>query len=242
MVIAIIAILAGMLLPALAKSKAKAVRIACVNNFKQMILGWTLYVDENGGALPQSDTLNLTPSPTEPMWAFGDMTKTVEATDTNLVMTGKLYPYTKSLALYHCPADRSQVNGVLRARSMSMNAWINSRSWAPGSSQDKFRIYRRFAQMTIPAASSLAVLIDEHEDTISSPKFTILMGPSPNGRFFQSMPATRHDNSYVLSFGDGHAEAWKLVDGAKDWNKSKSIPPNQSKDYLKLAAACSAPN
>src|ERR1700751_772395 len=63
-VIAIIAILAGLLFPVLARAKSRALQAACISNEKQVGTGLQIWVDENDGWLPPG------PSVTYGLW-FG---------------------------------------------------------------------------------------------------------------------------------------------------------------------------
>ena len=57
-VIAIIAILAGMLLPALAKAKLKGTGAVCLNNHKQLALGFVMYTTDNDDKIPGTNPPN----------------------------------------------------------------------------------------------------------------------------------------------------------------------------------------
>lgn len=71
-IIAIIAILAGMLLPSLNKAMARVKTISCISNLKELGKLWFFYTDDyNGGLLPVRFTSNadyITSSSTNEIW------------------------------------------------------------------------------------------------------------------------------------------------------------------------------
>ena len=126
-VIAIIAILAAILLPALAKAKAKAQQSSCLNNLKQLQIAWVMYCDDNHDMLPAN--LKIPPN-TTPNWVNGDVSVATDATNTALLEIGQIYPYVKSTGVYHCPADtlpdhRSTPPITARVRTYSINCYMN---------------------------------------------------------------------------------------------------------------------
>jgi prepilin-type processing-associated H-X9-DG protein len=66
-VIAIIAILAALLLPALSRAKASAHCVACANNLRQVRLALGLYITDNDSRMPPRELLtNLWPTQLQP--------------------------------------------------------------------------------------------------------------------------------------------------------------------------------
>jgi prepilin-type N-terminal cleavage/methylation domain-containing protein/prepilin-type processing-associated H-X9-DG protein len=217
-VIAIIAILAGMLLPALAKAKTKAQGIFCVNNLKQLQLGWILYADDHNDSMPGVNGGSATASD---QWVSGwlDFSANNTHNSNTLYLLDARYaqigPYLKAAGVYHCPADQSVAKfgtrTLPRVRSVSANMWMNYIG-AAAVGQDKYRIFKKASDLTVMGASRAWVFLDEREDSINDGLFQTDLKNRGTAARIVDYPASYHNRAAGLSFADGHAEIRKWVD------------------------------
>jgi prepilin-type processing-associated H-X9-DG protein len=219
-VIAIIAILASMLLPALAKAKTKAHGILCLSNQKQLLLGWILYADDHAENLVWND---LTADGSG--WVRGVLDY-IPSNPHNTNILGlidpkyaKLAPYTQSAEIYKCPADPSYVTIAgrrhRRVRSLSMSQAMNSRNdWMSYLTQKPYRVFRKTSDLLALGPSRAFVFIDEHPDSLNFGDLAVAMndGLPPARIHIIDYPASTHNGAGGLGFADGHAEIHKWLD------------------------------
>jgi prepilin-type N-terminal cleavage/methylation domain-containing protein/prepilin-type processing-associated H-X9-DG protein len=247
--LAIVLVLAGLLLPTLARARSSARAIACLNQARQLSLATVLYTGDFNDALPY----NLGEEETRQTVARGRFYNWVQNlmsweldpdnTNTTLLAQGGIGPYLAgALSTHRCPADRTlsdpqrQAGWSTRVRSYSMNALVGdagvySRTGGnvnvPGFSQ-----YFRTSQ--IPRPASLFVFIEEHPDSIDDGYF--LNNPATN--HWHDLPASYHNGAANLAFADGHLESHR-------WQASTTrhpphadtvplplpVPPNDRVDF-----------
>jgi prepilin-type N-terminal cleavage/methylation domain-containing protein/prepilin-type processing-associated H-X9-DG protein len=209
-VISIIALLAALLLPALAKSKVTAQSAVCRNNLKQLQFAWLSYAHEHDEALPPNisrrvefDQVNVAGS-----WALGNA---LVDTNADNLRDGVLYHYTRAASLYHCPADRSTVRerpDLVRTRSYSMSLWLNVDIVTYGNAEmANTDPYNKHKLSQITHQSLIWVFIDEHPLSIDDGVFLIPRGNNPGA--WSSYRGDLHDNGANLSFVDGHTEHYR---------------------------------
>jgi prepilin-type N-terminal cleavage/methylation domain-containing protein/prepilin-type processing-associated H-X9-DG protein len=210
-VIAIIAILAAMLLPALAKAKAKATAVHCMGNLKQLQLAWAMYADDSNDFTPGNhwqDQANKVPDRANWVSGWLDPRQANNTDNTNVLLLleprfGVLGPYTRSADAYRCIASKVTVKrgGSVYpvVRTVSMSVWMGFRTlpWNPG-----FLTFQKKTDIRGISPTDASVFFDERDDSIDDGEFAIDMGQNQ----IVNVPAAYHGGSGGVTFADGHAE------------------------------------
>jgi prepilin-type processing-associated H-X9-DG protein len=233
-VIAIIAILAAMLLPVLAKAKARAQATYCMNNSRQLELAMTMYASDNGDSVVPNVDGDTPPlageDPTTPCWVAGILSLTFSLDNTNITMLvdHTAWPYGAYLGTYmgmsytafKCPADQSMASiygqSLPRVRSYSMNNYVGSPSRSQstdpnpvtsgGKHGSAYPTFTKLAQVRLP--TDTFVFLDERPDSINDGTFFTKVDQLG---YLQDVPASYHGNKAGFSFADGHSEIHKWI-------------------------------
>jgi prepilin-type processing-associated H-X9-DG protein len=202
-VIGIIAILAAMLLPALARAKAKAASIQCLNQLRQVGLSAVMYSQDNHDYLPRS-THSAMAFGQQP-WALalgpyvvGKPIIKPDAVFTNLLNT-----------FYRCPADRRPLGD-----------WSYGKNVYPELSSEETRgaTWPRLSQIPRP---SLTVLFAEKQGGSMADHFMAHFwseGAKPE------VDQSRHEGRSNYTYCDGHARkhrfemTFSVTNKIDNWN------------------------
>lgn len=235
-VIAIIAILASMLLPAMSKAKAKAQGIHCMNNSRQLMLAWQMFLTDNNermagaihGGIAQghdqnADTYNPGANMFQP-WVTGWLDWGNRDDNTNyLYITENKYaalgPYmSKNKEAFKCAADkylsavqRTTYKWTARVRSMSGNVAVGDGNAEGGPWNGNYLHAKKSSDLVNPNPSDVWVYVDEHPDSMNdSGFFSVSGGMSSDGKTFSGgwvdWPANYHNGACGFALADGHSE------------------------------------
>lgn len=231
MVTAILGILAGLLLPALSRAKAKGHAIQCVNNHRQLILACLLYAGDHEDALPHNfgaaETRQTVAEGRYLNWVNNVMSWELDTDNTNttLIQTGGLGPYCAGTpSIYRCPTDfalsdlQRSAGWTARVRSISMNALVGDAGdfTRTGRNVNVPWYYQFFRLGQIPDPSQIFVFIEEHPDSVNDGYFL----NKPAELEWYDLPASYHSGGANLAFADGHVESHR-------WLHDSTKPPNR---------------
>jgi prepilin-type N-terminal cleavage/methylation domain-containing protein/prepilin-type processing-associated H-X9-DG protein len=213
-VISIIALLMGILMPALSRARKQAAAGACLSNQRQLAFAWVLYAQENDDRLIGGHD----GTPGSPSQGY-DWVKLPQREDGTVVQgpdttiedkkrgceRGALFPYVKNVDLYHCPGDRRHRTAMTH-RSYgipgSMNgdvgtgasSWL-TRTWGAPS-------YKRLTRIKNPGIKY--VFLEEKTD-VGGANWGSWNLEKTGDRWWDPI-VVRHGKLSVVAFADGHAE------------------------------------
>jgi prepilin-type N-terminal cleavage/methylation domain-containing protein/prepilin-type processing-associated H-X9-DG protein len=235
-VIAIIAILAAMLLPALTKAKQKTEGIYCMNNGKQLMAGWHMYLADNNDkivvALHGGEAMGGTGDPIYGMgWVEGwlDWTTRADNNNTDFLTTdqySKLGNYVaRSKKVFKCPADKfiASVQTALgwkeRVRSFSGNIGLGAGNADTGPWDPIYKHCIKYTELQFPGPADTWVFVDEHPDSMNDAGFF-----NPRQTQIVDVPATYHNGACGFAMADGHSEIHKWR-GCLSGGRAKIVIP-----------------
>jgi len=215
-VIAIIAILASMLLPALARAKAKAMQAKCASNQHQISLAFVMYADDNLERYPVHDGWAADGGK---YWTNSDVTGNAAYYGGNVQETNRpLNRYINAVESFHCPGDRGDaLNSIAKS---CWQGWGNSYlvEWAG----EAFRVEHVTGDSK--AAPSLPSAVGIKSGRIAvRPTTKIIQGDWPwHANRSTTDPRTqwhnykgkRYEN---MLFGDGHVEYFHFPPEMDNW-------------------------
>ncbi|HEY3760930.1 MAG TPA: type II secretion system protein [Verrucomicrobiae bacterium] len=220
-VIAVIGILAALLLPVLSRAKERAQGISCMNNCKQLAVGWVTYTGDNHDKLMLNGSHKIGKGR---FWiGKGDLTWGPEPDNTNVSLlvdsqVAAMADYIKTPQVYKCPQDHYQSadNPGPRTRSVSMNgALCNKPHFINGTGREYFTA-TSLSDLNTPGPANVFVFLDEHADSIDDGAFMVDPGYPPGQEQWRNLPASYHNGAGSFSFADGHSELhqWLETSGA----------------------------
>ncbi len=221
-VIAIIAILASLLLPVLTAAKARAVRIQCVSNQKQLILAWSMYAGDNQDALVLNGGDPASVSTRPHLWTYGGNHGDPETLTNSQYLVGASYSLFASMLpsaqIYKCPADRSiwpvgntPGRNAPQLRSYSLNCYLGTTPAnlvLPLRLDYAYQICFKISDMAAISPANRFVFSDVNPGSICTPGFGIDMSQQT----FIHYPSSLHGGMGVVAFTDSHVVSHKWLD------------------------------
>jgi prepilin-type processing-associated H-X9-DG protein len=230
-VIAIIAILASILLPSLARAKARGHATSCLNNLRQLGLMLHLYAGDNDDRLPYNMGkvgIRSTVAAQEYLnWVNDIMSWELDSDNTNtmLLAAGGIGPYCSGATrIFKCPSDnvlsdrQRQAGWTERVRSVSLNAMLgNAGEFLQGSVNTNNPDYQQFLLMSgVTEPSEIFAFVEEHPHSITDGYFLNRF----DAHEWDHLPASYHRGGANFTFVDGHSEFHR-------WRVASTMPPSR---------------
>jgi prepilin-type N-terminal cleavage/methylation domain-containing protein/prepilin-type processing-associated H-X9-DG protein len=219
-VIAIIAILAAMLLPALSQAKKKAYQIACLNNQKQLALGFLMYAPDYNDVMPSDGSRIATPITAPDMWIWwngGAAAFSASKSPILLLINATTNILRCPMDFVYSPRQATTVNDYPYSYSCNgyakNNGTINTPAGAASSWADNPGTFMPLKLGNIHGPSNKILLAEEPASTFDIPSGWPSTDYMDDGRW---QPAegvgngntitTRHNKYGNANFVDGHAQ------------------------------------